>query len=174
MKLCQIFMPLLIAGHGTIVQIGSVAATFPYAWGSVYNASKAALHSYSSTLRVEVAPFGVHVIVVVTAGVKSNIARVKRTLRDESLYKELEEDYRRRQVQSQQVGMDTTAYAKDVVPQILGAEGWLWRTRTIWSGGGAGIVRWLSWLMPESTMALMVSRMFGFAKLRGAEGKKNV
>ena len=174
MRICQIFMPLLIQGHGTIIQIGSVAGCFPYAWGSIYNASKAALHSYSSTLRVEVAPFGVHVITVVTAGVKSRIARVKRSLRDESLYKSLQENYERRQVHSQDMGMDAGAYAKDVVGQILGAEGWLWRTRTIWAGGGAGLVRWLSWLLPESTMSVMVSKMFGFEKLREIEKKKDV
>lgn len=30
----------------------------PYVFGSVYNASKAALHSFSDTLRVELAPYG--------------------------------------------------------------------------------------------------------------------
>lgn len=30
----------------------------PYVFGSVYNASKAALHSFSDCLRVELAPFG--------------------------------------------------------------------------------------------------------------------
>ena len=174
MRLCQTFMPLLIKAHGTIVQIGSVAGCFPYAWGSVYNASKAALHSYSSTLRVEIAPFGVHVITVVTAGVKSRISRVKRSLKDESLYKGLEEDYQRRQVHSQEVGIDAGVYAKEVVGKILGAEGWLWRTRTIWAGGSAGLVRWLSWLLPESAMSAMVSRMFGFEKLRGVEKRKDI
>ncbi|THC95752.1 hypothetical protein EYZ11_004749 [Aspergillus tanneri] len=44
--------------NGTIVQIGSVAGVIPYVFGSVYNASKAALHSFSDSLRVELAPFG--------------------------------------------------------------------------------------------------------------------
>jgi 1-acylglycerone phosphate reductase len=30
----------------------------PYVFGSVYNASKAALHSLSDTMRIELAPFG--------------------------------------------------------------------------------------------------------------------
>lgn len=52
MRMCQAFAPLLIAAKGRIVQIGSVAAVVPYVFGSAYNATKAALHQYSNTLRV--------------------------------------------------------------------------------------------------------------------------
>lgn len=53
------FIDLLIAsGSGHIVQIGSIAGVVPLAFGSTYNASKAALHAYGNTLRVELAPFG--------------------------------------------------------------------------------------------------------------------
>ncbi|KAL8782248.1 MAG: hypothetical protein Q9213_005551 [Squamulea squamosa] len=137
MRLCQTFMPLLRHSKGTIVQIGSVAGVIPYAWGAVYNASKAALHSYSATLRIEVAALGVHVITVITGGVRSRIARDKRSLGDESAYKKIEGGYQKRQAHSQTVGMDTQAYAKEVVGKVLAAEGWLWRTRTIWAGGMA-------------------------------------
>ena len=164
-RLCQTFMPLLRQSRGTIVQIGSVAGCFPYAWGSVYNASKAALHSYSAALRIEVAPLGVHVITVVTGGVKSRIARVKRSLQEDSAYKELEDDYQKRQIHSQEVGMEAELYAKEVVKKVLEAEGWLWRTRTIWAGGNSGTVRLISWILPQSVLDGMVSRMFGFNKL---------
>ena len=164
-RLCQTFMPLLRQSRGTIVQIGSVAGCFPYVWGSVYNASKAALHSYSAALRIEVAPLGVHVITVVTGGVKSRIARVKRRLKEDSAYKELEDDYQKRQTHSQQVGMETELYAREVVKKVLEAEGWLWRTRTIWAGGSSGTVRWLSWILPQIILDGVISRMFGFNKL---------
>ena len=164
-RLCQIFMPLLRRSRGTIVQIGSVAGCFPYAWGSIYNASKAALHSYSAALRIEVAPLGVHVITVVTGGVKSRIARVERSLRDDSAYKELEDFYQRRQVHSQEIGTETAIYAKEVVKKVLEERGWLWRTKTIWAGGGSGIVRWMSRILPETVLEWVVSRMFGFNKI---------
>lgn len=170
-RLCQTFIPLLRRSRGTIVQIGSVAACFPYAWGSIYNASKAALHSYSAALRIEVAPFGVHVITVVTGGVKSRIARVERTLQEDSAYRELEDYYQRRQIQSQKIGTETDVYAKEVVKKILDAEGWLWRTKNIWAGGGSGIVRLLGW-MPQTISEWVISRMFGFSSLRGVEGEK--
>ncbi|KAL8725227.1 MAG: hypothetical protein Q9166_007491 [cf. Caloplaca sp. 2 TL-2023] len=164
-RLCQTFMPLLRHSKGTIVQIGSVAACIPYAWGSIYNASKAALHSYSAALRIEVAPLGVHVITVVTGGVKSRISRVKRHLNEDSAYKKIEIDYQMRQVHSQEVGVETSLYAKEVVKKVLEADGWLWRTRTIWAGGSAGTVRWLSWILPEVASEWIISRMFGFDKL---------
>jgi len=57
MRMVQGFSGLLIAAEGTIVNIGSVAAVMPYVFGSAYNATKGALHSYSDTLRVEMKPF---------------------------------------------------------------------------------------------------------------------
>ena len=176
MRLCQTFMPLLCHSRGTIVQIDSIAGCIPYAWGSIYNASKAALHSYSATLRVEVAPLGVRVIAVMTGGVKSRIARVQRSLNEGSMYTSLEADYQSRQLHSQRVGMETALYAKEVVGKILGAEGWIWRTRTIWAGGSAEMVRWLSWILPDTVTDWIVSRMFGFDKLQQGEGmtKKRV
>ena len=171
-RLCQTFMPLLRRSQGTIVQIGSVAGCFPYAWGSVYNASKAALHSYSAALRIEIAPFGVHVITVITGGVKSRIARVKRSLQEDSAYRELEDDYQKRQIHSQHRGIETELYAKEVVKRVLEAEGWLWRTKTIWAGGSSGLIRWLSWILPQVVVDSVISRMFGFNKIQGVEREK--
>ena len=165
MRLCQTFMPLLRQAQGTIVQIGSVAGVIPLAWGSVYNASKAALHSYSDSLRIEVAPLGVHVITVVTGGVKSRISRDQRSLEEDSPYKKLEGAYQKRLVYSQTVGMETKAYAESVVGQVLNAGGWLWRTRTIWAGGSVETARWARWLLPDSAVDWIISRRFGFHQL---------
>ena len=66
MRICQAFAPLLIRTKGIIIQIGSVAAAIPHVFGSVFNASKAALSTYSDTFRIELVPFRVNVMVVVT------------------------------------------------------------------------------------------------------------
>ena len=67
MRVTQAFMPLLIkaaeakrqgAEDPRVVMIGSLAGVMPYVFGGAYNATKAALHAYSDTLRVEVEPFG--------------------------------------------------------------------------------------------------------------------
>lgn len=57
MRMVQEFVHLLIAAEGTIVNIGSIAAIVPLAFGAAYNSSKAALHSYGNTLRIELKPF---------------------------------------------------------------------------------------------------------------------
>lgn len=119
MRICQAFAPLLIKAKGTIVQIGSLAAVIPYVFGSVYNASKGALHSYSDTLRVELAPFDVKVVNVITGGVKSNIARTTRKLPEGSIYVPVATEYDRRLVHSQEGAMPNEAYARSVVGQVL-------------------------------------------------------
>lgn len=42
-------------------------------WGSVYCATKAAVHSFSDALRMELENFGVHVMVVAPGAIKSEI-----------------------------------------------------------------------------------------------------
>lgn len=148
MKMCAAFAPLVIAARGTIVQIGSLAAIMPYVFGSAYNASKAALHAYSDTLRVELAPFGVRVVNVVTGGVKSRIARTVRELKGESIYLPLEAEYLRRQTHSQEVGVDNTEYAEYVVRKLLGG----WNTREIWYGGGSTLVWFVHMFLPRRVM----------------------
>ncbi|CAG9953542.1 unnamed protein product [Clonostachys rosea f. rosea IK726] len=56
MRMVHHFHDLLISASGTIVNIGSVGGIVPYVYGSSYNATKAALHHWSNTLRVEMAP----------------------------------------------------------------------------------------------------------------------
>ena len=58
MEMVHVFLPLLLkSNEGRVVQIGSLAGLMPVPFGAAYNASKAALHSFGDTLRVELAPF---------------------------------------------------------------------------------------------------------------------
>jgi 1-acylglycerone phosphate reductase len=58
MCMVQEFLPLLIAsGKGCVVNNGSVAGIMPIPFTVAYNSSKAALHSFGDTLRIELAPF---------------------------------------------------------------------------------------------------------------------
>ncbi|KAJ9194352.1 hypothetical protein DTO164E3_5330 [Paecilomyces variotii] len=179
--MCQTFLPLLIKAKGTIVQIGSVAGIIPYVFGSVYNASKAALHSWSDALRVELAPVGVKVTTVITGGVQSRIARTKRTLVPNSLYTAVETEYQRRLVHSQENAMPNAAYARSVVNQILyGSAPWRWLwpwargSKTwIWEGNRA----WLIWLVSGGwawwgLFDRIMTRMFGLHKVRREQGRK--
>ena len=138
---------------GSIVMIGSMSGAIvnvpqPQA---PYNASKAAVLSYADTLRVEMAPFGVSVITIMTGGVKSELTKkVQRFIPSESLYSPIEEHFNRRKTHSAEVGMSPEQYADHVVRQILPSAGpwpfrWLVsdaRRRWIWAGSGSSLV-WL-------------------------------
>ncbi|GAM85301.1 hypothetical protein ANO11243_033050 [Dothideomycetidae sp. 11243] len=170
-ELCTAFTPLLVARSRQTAgqQIGSLAGLMPYAFGAVYNSTKAALHSYSDTLRLELEPLGVDVVTVVTGGVKSNIARTKRVLDPKSFYAPVEQDYVRRQTHSQQVGMPNEVYARRVAKQITA-----WTRKSIfWEGGKV----WLAWFsitwLPKWVMNWYMRSQFGLAKL-GRAGRKSM
>lgn len=166
MRMCQAFAPLLIQAKGTIIQIGSLAAEIPYVFGSTYNASKAALHAYSDTLRVELAPFGVNVMVVVTGGVKSNIARTHRELPNDSLYHPINPEYQRRQLHSQEGAMEGTIYAEGVVRAALTKK----PARSLWRGNQAWNVWLLLTLMPRMFWDNYFTKMFNLTKLASFAG----
>lgn len=168
MRMCQVFAPLLINAKGTIVQIGSVAGIIPYVFGSVYNASKAALHSYSNTLRVELEPFDVRVVTIVTGGVKSNIARTVRKLPEDSVYLPIETEYNGRLTHSQSQGVPNEDYSRRVVNAVLNKP----KKDHIWEGGKAWLVWWVSNFLPRWVMDSVLSRMFKLWKLRGTFQKK--
>ena len=67
-EVTKAFAPLLIASKGTVINIGSVAGTQPVPWQGYYNASKAAINHLTSQLRLELSPFGVNAICIVTGG----------------------------------------------------------------------------------------------------------
>lgn len=130
MHMCREFTPLLIEAKGTIVQTGSVAGIMPYVWGAPYNASKAALHSFSNTLRVELAPLGVRVVNVITGGVKSNIARTHRELPSDSYHAAAGSGVRE-QIDTQ----PTAGYGYQAVCEELRESGRA-RRRLVWSAEG--------------------------------------
>lgn len=136
MMMIQEFLPLLIAsGDGRIVNIGSVVATVPLPFGATYSAAKGALHSFGNTLRVELAPFNVKVITVITGGVKSNVAAPhhRYSLPSNSIYLPMKEDFiSKRQGNSQKNAMDTDAYAQSIVASTtkVSPKPWLWEGKS--------------------------------------------
>lgn len=164
----QTFLPLLIASEGLIVNIGSIAGIVPYVFGSIYNASKAALYQYSSTLRLELEAYNVKVMIVVTGGVKSNLARVDRTLSSNSLYMDIESEYLRRVKHSQEVGINTDQYAKEVVAEAIKKS----PKQTIWKGYFAVVVWFVTNFVGMWFFKVMFRRVFGLNNLKKAVDEK--
>src|SRR5262249_49886389 len=60
----QVFLPLLRAAKGAIINISSVSGRYASPVIGPYAASKYALEALSDALRIEVAPFGVKVVLI--------------------------------------------------------------------------------------------------------------
>jgi len=165
MRMVKAFVPLLIAsGDARILQIGSITGVVSPPFSSAYNASKAALHSYGDTLRVELAPFGIKVINVCTGGVTSNIHGSHATsfCPDGSIYKPVENIVLERRVgYALKDAMPTESYAKHVVGLTLKKNPPPW----IWSGTLVGMFWFLKTFLWRSAFDWIVSRMFGLSIL---------
>jgi NAD(P)-dependent dehydrogenase (short-subunit alcohol dehydrogenase family) len=69
-RLVQLVLPTMREQRsGRIVNISSIGAVFYEPFGAWYHATKFALDGFSDSLRVELAPFGIHVVLVHPAGV---------------------------------------------------------------------------------------------------------
>lgn len=96
LQMVQSFMPLMRAADSAIIaNIGSAAGFLSTPFSGAYCASKAALHTLSEVMRMELQPLGVHVMTVVPGAVSSAFSntagdRASANLADNSAYKNLE------------------------------------------------------------------------------------
>ncbi|EFQ30543.1 short chain dehydrogenase [Colletotrichum graminicola] len=135
----------LIVNH---TSVGSVSA-LPFQ--GVYNASKAALAMLSQTMRMELAPFGIAVVDLKTAGVKSNIiannnvnTKAER-LPEGSIYtlaRDVVEEAMSQEALAS-VGISADQWAAEVAPLLLGRS----PPAVIWKGESATVSR-LACAMP--------------------------
>lgn len=81
-------------GGGIIVNIGSISGIVATPFAGAYCASKAALHSLTDALRMELAPYGIRVVSVQPGGIESDFGRnskrsAERIMKSDSWYDSL-------------------------------------------------------------------------------------
>ncbi|KAI1113383.1 NAD(P)-binding protein [Nemania sp. NC0429] len=80
-NMTQAILPIFLrrpdGGHGDIINVGSIAGREPYAGGSIYCATKSAVHSFSSALRHELIASRVRVIEVDPGQVETEFSVVR-------------------------------------------------------------------------------------------------
>ncbi|KAI0836904.1 putative short-chain dehydrogenase/reductase [Hypoxylon sp. FL0890] len=127
------FIPLLLAaataarkngdrGGGPLVaNICSINSEIRPPYFSIYNATKAAVEVLSGTIRLELAPLGIRVVIVKTGAIRSeffnNTPLMK--LPEDSLYRPAREFIEGRTMLKQTPYMEPEAYAKKVVDALL-------------------------------------------------------
>ncbi|KAK7431398.1 hypothetical protein QQZ08_002169 [Neonectria magnoliae] len=80
-NMTQVVLPIFLArpdgGHGDIINVGSIAGREPYPGGSIYCATKAAVRSFSESLRKELIASRVRVIEVDPGQVETEFSVVR-------------------------------------------------------------------------------------------------
>ncbi|KAJ7167212.1 NAD-P-binding protein [Mycena crocata] len=173
MAMVKEFSRLLIAaGDARVVHIGSISGIMPVPFSAAYNTSKAALHSFCNTARVELAPFNVKVLNILSGGVKSNISRGG-GIPDDSLYKGMEDLYQEKRINaSQRSAMPAAAYARIVVAESMKAKPRAW----IWAGHNSFLVWFMDTFLARTAFDYLMNKTFGMDEFsaRLVSGKAKV
>jgi NAD(P)-dependent dehydrogenase (short-subunit alcohol dehydrogenase family) len=90
----QAFLPLLKTARGTIINISSISGRIATPIMGAYAASKFALEALSDTLRVELAPFGVKVVIIEPGSSPTSIWETGRQRAARKLEEQREGTYR--------------------------------------------------------------------------------
>jgi len=172
--------PLLIAAgaaggartpRAQVVNIGSVAGALPVPYLGMYCAAKAALVAYGDTLRVELSPFGVGVMTVVTGTIANSktIAQLELKLAPNSPYKPLEELFYKTFKEANADPTTGAEYARNVVAEVLRAH-----PRYVWWTGKQATLAWLLvTFLPRFIPLFILSRMWGLHTLTAQTRRKN-
>lgn len=153
------FTPLLIGAVSdkspapVVVNVASVLARLPMPFASGYNATKAAVASYSDTLRLELDPLGVKVLTLFMGEVSTSLMVPESVqFRKDSLYIDFEPKVKERSSTHTRESIKTGPFAKQVVSQVLATT----PTSYIWKGTNAFLVWFLNAVGPrkvfDSTM----------------------
>ncbi|KAI8963503.1 NAD(P)-binding protein [Daldinia sp. FL1419] len=155
------FHPLIISSSGVIVNIGSVGGICPYIYGASYNATKAALHHWSNTLRVEMAPLRVKVLTTHTSHFL--LLNSDNTLKESQVNTHpISRKFKKLIRGICEVTTNRFVYANHVVVQSLKLKPPAW----FWYGKTSGIVRFLDTFAPRTIWDHIMSRMFNLGKLK--------
>ncbi|KZV92777.1 NAD(P)-binding protein [Exidia glandulosa HHB12029] len=170
MRMVKEFGTMVIAAKGKIVNNGSIAGTIPMPFRSAYGASKAALHSWGDSLRVEMAPFGVQVVNLATGPVLTTMV-----VNDHvgsgppgSLYASVFPTVEKVTSDGGKRAMPASQWAKATASAVLKTNSPRW----FWKGTGASIVWFLSTFIPRGLMQTISSSMWGLNKLAQELKKK--
>jgi NAD(P)-dependent dehydrogenase (short-subunit alcohol dehydrogenase family) len=163
-------VPLLRAavaqtGSAVVANVGSIVGLFTTPFAAAYCSSKAAVHSLTDALRMELAPFGIHVVSIQPGGVRSSFgehAEAAVRLPQNSLYQPVERGIRARAQAGQQGAMPADVFVVPVVDALLRSS----PPRVIRAGTNSVRLPLLKRLLPAAMFDAKLSKLFGLDSLR--------
>ena len=170
LALTQATVPLLRAAAteerpAQVVNIGSVSGILTTPFSGAYCATKAALHSISDALRMELAPFGIHVVTVQPGAIQSkfgdnSLANLIKGLKKDSLYLPLKNQMEARATASQDNPTPAEEFARELIAQLLSKP-----DDVIRIGHGSRILPLIARWLPTSLSDRILSKKFGLNRL---------
>ncbi|WP_320820434.1 SDR family oxidoreductase [Thalassolituus sp.] len=160
-------LPLLRAANGSqVVNIGSVSGILTTPFSGAYCATKAALHSLSDAMRMELAPFKIRVITVQPGAIQSSfgdnsLASVSGLIAEDSLYEPVKADIEARAMASQQHPTTAADFCATLLSILKDNPGAVVRI-----GNGSMALPLIRRLLPISWLDAILSKKFGLKKLR--------
>jgi NAD(P)-dependent dehydrogenase (short-subunit alcohol dehydrogenase family) len=162
-------LPLLRAavaknGSATLANMGSIVGLFTTPFAAAYCSSKAALHSLTDALRMELAPFGISVVSIQPGGVRSSFgehAEAAIRLPDGSPFKKAEAGIRARAQAGQQGAMPAEQFAVPVAEALLLTP----PPRVIREGANSTRLPLLKRWLPDAVFDARMAKMFGLDAL---------
>lgn len=159
--LAQAALPLLLQSDAPlVVNIGSISGIVTTPFSGAYCATKAALHSLSDALRMELAPLGVQVMTIQPGAIQSEFGNnaersLAATLPADSLYQPVRAFIDARARASQQNGTPTREFVQDLAKAIDQQP----PVRRL--GRGSTSLPLLKRLLPVRWLDRLLSRRFG-------------
>ncbi|HEX9206651.1 MAG TPA: SDR family oxidoreductase [Steroidobacteraceae bacterium] len=169
-RVTALALPLLRAaaaarGRAVVANVGSIVGLFTTPFAGAYCSSKAALHSLTDALRMELAPFGIDVVCVQPGGVRSSFgehAEAAIRLPADSLYRPVERGIHARAQAGQQAATPADAFVVPVADALLRDH----PPRVVRGGAHSVRLPLLKKLLPDAMFDAKLVKVFGLDRLR--------
>ncbi|KAL6229491.1 hypothetical protein BDW75DRAFT_97547 [Aspergillus navahoensis] len=165
------FTPLLIASASgqnlppVIINTASILARLPFPFSAAYNASKAAVASYSDTLRVELEPLGIKVVTLFMGEVSTRLMSPDDiSFGSESIYSVVSEKVKERSRNHAKNSMAPEEFAAEVVKEILIKSPGYGKGEYLWKGTNAWLIWFLDAVGWKKVFDGVVKRLVGLDK----------
>jgi NAD(P)-dependent dehydrogenase (short-subunit alcohol dehydrogenase family) len=154
-----------LTGSAVVANVGSIVGLLTTPFAGAYCSSKAALHSLTDALRMELRPFGIHVVSIQPGVVRSSFgdhAEAAVQLPETSIYAPVERGIRARAQAGQRGATPAEAFVVPVVEALLRNP----PPRVIRGGTNSVRLPLLKRLLPAATFDAKLSKIFGLDALR--------